>query len=180
MLYRGDREAGRGTELKHTHFTTPPPPSTPFSFTQRYLTPSLSPLKNPLFFFLQKTCREERRRREEEKKRVGGDKGEREEAEKVGSGTRGRGERGRPDGRKEGKKGSLQGLKCVIKGFCTNKQIYESKLIIFKKWNYRRVTALRGRGQDTAAAVRTETTRVLSLVWILLMFFKLSGRLANF
>lgn len=25
MLYRGDREAGRGTELKHTHFTTPPP-----------------------------------------------------------------------------------------------------------------------------------------------------------
>lgn len=24
MLYRGDREAGRGTELKHTHFTTPP------------------------------------------------------------------------------------------------------------------------------------------------------------
>lgn len=120
---------------------------------------------------------EERRRK---KKRVGGDKGEREEAEKVGSGTRGRGERGRPDGRKEGRKGSLQGLKCVIKGFCINKQIYESKLIIFKKWNYRRVTALRGRGQDTAAAVRTETTRVLSLVWILLMFFKLSGRLANF
>lgn len=26
MLYRGDREAGRGTELKHTHFTTPPLP----------------------------------------------------------------------------------------------------------------------------------------------------------
>lgn len=54
MLYRGDREAGRGTELKHTHFTTPPPPSTPFSFTQRYLTPSLSPLKNPLFFSYRK------------------------------------------------------------------------------------------------------------------------------
>lgn len=66
MLYRGDREAGRGTELKHTHFTTPPPPSTPFSFTQRYLTPSLSPLKNPLFFpteNMQGGEEEERRRK---------------------------------------------------------------------------------------------------------------------
>lgn len=114
-VQRRQRSRQRNWIKTHPFYYTPPP-STPFSFsfTQRYLTPSLSPLKNPLFFSLQKTCREEKRRREEEKKRVGGDKGEREEAEKVGSGTRGRGERGRPDGRKEGKdlsKGSSAWLK---------------------------------------------------------------------
>lgn len=106
MLYREDREAGRGTELKHTHFTTPPSLHPHPILIHSALSDAvpLSSQKSSLFS-LQKTCREERRRREEEKKRVGGDKGEREreEAEKVGSGTRGRGERGRPDGRKEGK-----------------------------------------------------------------------------
>lgn len=109
-VQRRQRSRQRNWIKTHPFYYTPSslPPSTPFSFTQRYLTPSLSPLKNPLFFSLQKTCGEERRRREEEEKNASEAtrerEREREEAEKVGSGTRGRGERGRPDGRKEGRK----------------------------------------------------------------------------
>lgn len=83
MLYREDREAGRGTELKHTHFTTPPSLHPHPILIHSALSDAvpLSSQKSSLFS-LQKTCREERRRREEEKKRVGGDKGERERERK--------------------------------------------------------------------------------------------------
>lgn len=42
-------------------------------------------------------------------------------------------ERGPPDGRKRGRKRSLSGLKCAIKGLCINKQTYESERIIKKR-----------------------------------------------
>lgn len=80
MLYREGREAGRGTELKHTHFTTPPPPSLHPILIHSALSDAvpLSSQKSSLFFpteNMQGGEEEERRRR---KKRVGGDKGERE------------------------------------------------------------------------------------------------------
>lgn len=68
MLYREDREAGRGTELKHTHFTTPPSLHPHPILIHSALSDAvpLSSQKSSLFS-LQKSCREERRRREEEK-----------------------------------------------------------------------------------------------------------------
>lgn len=97
------RQAGSRTELKHTPFYTNSPSALLCLISDSVLlTHSLLSKSSP--FFSQKTCREERRRRKEETRRR---RQEREEAEKVGRGARGREERrevrGRPDGRKEGK-----------------------------------------------------------------------------
>lgn len=128
------------------------------------------------------TRREERRRRKEETRRRRQERErEREEAEKVGRGARGE-RSSRADGRKEGRKGYLCGLKCAIKGFGTNKHINESKPVIRRRWGGgggRRGTSPRCVDAEQAAAERADSSRVPCFsAWIsLLMFFKVFGEL---
>lgn len=162
------RQACRRTELKHTPFTQtlPDSPSTLSFLIHLQLSDSVllthSLLSKPSLSFFPHRKHAGRRGGGEKKKRVGGDKKERKQRKLVEEqeGER-RGEK-RSEGStrwEEGRKGSLRGLKCTIKGFCINKQIYESKPII-KKRNCRRATALRGRGQDSGGALRKQRSPV--------------------
>lgn len=145
--------AGGGTALKHTPFY----PNSDSPLHSLFLIhPALSDtvlLSEFSLFFRHKT-HAGRRAGGEEKQRVGGDERGRKQRKLV-RGARGE-KRGRPDGGKEGRKGSFCLLKCAIKGFCINKQRDESKLTI-----KRGVTGASPRcvHADKTATVRAETDK---------------------